>query len=97
VLEERSFFVGDVFLLLVIIVFFTSTLLAGSDHNGSMHNSAVISEFIVLGLLWTQLLYLFVKCCALKDLDVIAWPSNAHRFAVAFVVLMIPYTVMQSM
>ena len=96
-LEERSFFVGDVFLLVVTVVFFTSTLLANSDSTGSMHNSAVISEFIVLGLLWTQLMYLFFKCWTLEAFGPIELPNNAHRLAVAFVVLMTPYAVMQSM
>jgi hypothetical protein len=96
-LEEGSFYAGDVFLLVVVIVFFTSTLLAGSDNNGSMHNAAVISEFLVLGLLWAQLIYLFGKCWPLDESELMEWPSNAHRFAVAFVVLMIPYAVMQSL
>ena len=107
-LEERSFYAADVFLLVVIIVFFASTLLAGSDNNGSTHNAAVISEFLVLGLLWLQLIYLFHKCWTLyllqkrstldvDEYELMQWPSNAHRFAVAFVVLMIPYAVMQSL
>ena len=96
-LEEKSFFVVDVCLLVVTFVFFTSTLLSGSDNTGRMHNSAVISEFIVLGLLFTQLVYLLFKCSSFEAIEPIALPNTAHRFAGAFVVLMIPFAVMHSM
>jgi hypothetical protein len=59
VLEHRSFFIGDVFLFVVVIFFFAVTLLSRSDNTGSMHNGTVISEFITLLLQWLQLVYLF--------------------------------------
>jgi hypothetical protein len=95
-LEHRSFFVGDVFLFVVVIFFFTATLLSSSDNTGSMHNGAVISEFITLFLLWLQLVYLFWRCCALLAVEPITLTNDTHRLAITFVVLMIPYTVMQS-
>jgi hypothetical protein len=96
VLQHRSFFLGDVFLFVVVIFFFAATLLSSSDNTGSMHNGAVISEFITLALLWLQLLYLFWRCCALIDVTPITLANDTHRLAITFVVLMIPYTVMQS-
>jgi hypothetical protein len=95
-LEHRSFFVGDVFLFVVVIFFFTATLLSSSDNTGSMHNGAVISEFVTLFLLWLQLVYLFWRCCALLAVEPITLTNDTHRLAITFVVLMIPYTVMQS-
>ena len=96
VLQSRSFLLGDVFLFVMVIFFFAATLLSDSDNTGKMHNGAVISEFITLGLLWLQLLYLFWRCCALIEVAPITLANDTHRLAITFVVLMIPYTVMQS-
>jgi hypothetical protein len=95
-LEHRSFFAGDVFLFVVVVLFFSATLLSNSDNQGNMHNGAVISEFITLGLLWLQLVYLFWRCSALLLVEPITLTNNTHRLALTFVVLMIPYVVMQS-
>lgn len=95
-LQHRSWFVGDAFLFVIVILFFAATLLAGSDNRGSMHNVAVVSEFITLGLLWLQMTYLFWRCCALIDETPITLANDTHRLAITFVVLMIPFTVLQS-
>jgi hypothetical protein len=95
-LQHRSWFVGDAFLFVVVIFFFAATLLAGSDNRGDMHNAAVVSEFITLGLLWLQMTYLFWRCSALIDVVPITLANDTHRLAITFVVLMIPYTVLQS-
>ena len=95
-LQKLAFKAVDVCLLVTIVWFFASTALTDSkDKDKFMHNSSVISEFIAFILLAIQFMWLFWRCRELADNPPIQRVSNYFRFAVIFLVLMLPLLVMQ--
>jgi hypothetical protein len=95
-LQKLVFRTGDVCLIVAIVWFFASTALTNSkDEDKFWHNSSVISEFIAFILLAIQFMWLFWRCRALIDSPPIQRVSNYFRFAVIFLVLILPLIAMQ--
>jgi len=95
VFQKEAFATVDVGIVIAIGLFFTTTALTQSSTDKRMHDASVISEFISFILLAVLFMSLFWRCCPLADNPPVQLVSNYFRFALIFVVLMLPVVAMQ--